>query len=160
MRLVNYNDPILKQTAEKFNFIQPQVNIVELGNDMLALVREKLGVALAAPQVGIPLQVFVIDAETPMIIINPKIIETSEELVDLEEGCLSFPNQLLSVKRPLWIKVRYNQINGSAKTFRFEGMTARIFLHEYDHLVGKVMYDNLSKLKKDMHFKKMKKGSR
>lgn len=160
MKLVDFQNPILKQACEKFNFINPQFDIVEFGNNLISVLRENGGVAIAAPQVGVPAQIFVIDAEPPMIIINPKILEVSEEMVELEEACLTYPGHLVKVKRPIWIKVRYNQLNGSAKTFRFEGMTARIFQHEYEHLIGRNMFDNLSKLKKDMYYKKIKKGNR
>lgn len=158
MQLVPCDDPILKQPCEKFNFIQPQVNLIEFADDLVRTMYQNVGLGLSANQVGVPLQIFVMAAEQPVLVINPKIIEVSNELVELEEACLSFPNQYIKVKRPLWIKARYNLPTGQAQTFRFEGMTARVFQHEYDHIVnGKTMYDNVSKLKRDMAMKKFAK---
>jgi len=157
MKLVSSDDRILKTPCEKFNFMNPQCNIIELVNQLITVMNDNYGIGIAAPQIGIPLQVFVLRGEEPVVVINPKILESAEELVDLEEGCLSFPNQLVSIKRPIWIKVRYNSINGQANSFRFEGITARAFQHEFDHLNGKTMYDHLSKLKRDIALKKMKK---
>lgn len=158
MKLVDCNDLILKQPCEKFNFISPQVNLVDFADDLVKTMYEHGGMGLAANQVGVPLQIFVMAAEQPVLVINPKIITASEELVDLEEGCLSFPNQWIKVKRPLWINARYNLGTGKAQTFRFEGITARVFQHEYDHVVnGRTMWDNVSKLRRDMYLKKMKK---
>lgn len=160
MKLVDMNDPILKAPCEKFNFMEPQTNLVELVNGMITLMNEKNGIGLAANQVGYPLQVFVMRGEQPIVVINPRILEASKEEVVLEEGCLSFPNQLLKVKRPIWVKARFNLVPGNAQTFRFEGITARVFQHEYSHLQGRTMYDNVSKLKREMALKKMKKGNK
>jgi peptide deformylase len=155
MKLVDSNDPILKQTCEKYNFLNPQVDLRELADDMVRTMYENSGMGLSANQVGIPLQIFVMAAEQPVLVINPKILVESEELVELDEGCLSFPGDWVKIKRPIWIKARYNLAIGQAQTFRFEGMTARVFQHEYDHVVnGKTMFDHLSKLKRDMYFKK------
>lgn len=158
MNLVDCNDPVLKEPCEKYNFLGPQVDLRELANDLVKTMYEHNGLGLAANQVGIPLQIFVMAAEQPVLVINPKIIEVSSELVELEEGCLSFPGQYIKVKRPIWIKARYNGPDGKANTHRFEGITARVFQHEYDHIInGKTMWDNISKLKRDMYIKKMKK---
>jgi peptide deformylase len=92
--------------------------------------------------------------ETPVVVVNPKILEVSEETIELEEGCLSFPGDLVKVKRPVWIIARFIQANGKGHTQRFEGMTARVFQHEYDHMMGRTMFDHLSKMKREMFFKK------
>lgn len=154
MNLVDSNDPVLKQPCEKFNFLAPQVNLEEFANDLINTMHEKGGIGLSANQVGVPLQIFTMYTETPVVIINPKILEVSEETVELEEGCLSFPGDLVKVKRPVWIIARFIQANGKGHTQRFEGMTARVFQHEYDHMTGKTMFDHLSKLKREMYFKK------
>ena len=157
MNLVLPGDPILKHPPEKFNFLNPQVDLRELANEMVKTMYENNGIGLSANQVGVPLQIFVMAAEQPILVINPKILKYSEEQVELEEGCLSYPGHWPKIKRSLWINARYNQPNGKAKSFRFEGMTARVFQHEFDHMMGKTMFDHMSKLKKDMYFKKMKK---
>jgi peptide deformylase len=154
MTLVDSNDPILREPCEKFNFISPQVDLREFGNDLVKTMYEHNGLGLSANQVGVPLQIFTMRTETPLLIINPRIIEVSKELVELEEGCLSFPNELVKVKRPIWIIARYIQANGKGHTQKFEGMTARVFQHEMDHMMGKTMFDYLSRLKRDMAAKK------
>ena len=154
MKLVDSNDPVLRQECEKFNFLAPQVNLEEFANDLIQTMHENNGIGLSANQVGVPLQIFTMYTETPVVIINPKILEVSEETIELEEGCLSFPGDLVKVKRPVWIIARFIQANGKGHTQRFEGMTARVFQHEYDHMMGKTMFDHLSKLKREMYFKK------
>ena len=159
MKLVDSNDPVLKQECEKFNFLAPQLDIQQFSNDLIETMHENRGLGLSANQVGVPLQIFTMFTETPVVVINPKILEVSEETIELEEGCLSFPGDLVKVKRPVWIIARFIQVNGKGHTQRFEGMTARVFQHEYDHMMGKNMFDHLSKLKREMHFKKkMKKA--
>ena len=161
MNLVPCDDPILKQPCEKYNFLDPQVNLTEFADELVRTMYQNVGLGLSANQVGVPLQIFVMAAEQPVLVINPKIIEVSDQLIELEEACLSFPGEYIKVKRPSWIIARYNQPHGPAKSVRFEGMTARIFQHEYDHIInGKTMYDNVSRLKRDMALKKMAKKAR
>ncbi len=159
MKLVDSNDPVLRQECEKFNFIVPQVNLEEFANDLIEIMHENMGLGLSANQVGFPLQIFTMYTETPTVFINPKILEYSEETIELEEGCLSHPGDLVKVKRPVWIIARFIQANGKGHTQRFEGISARVFQHEYDHMMGKNMFDHLSKLKREMYNKKkMKKA--
>jgi peptide deformylase len=159
MKLVDSNDPVLRQECEKFNFLAPQVDLAEFTKDLVETMHENNGIGLSAIQVGVPLQIFTMYTETPTVFINPKILEVSEETIELEEGCLSFPGDLVKVKRPVWIIARFIQGNGKGHTQRFEGMSARVFQHEYDHMIGKNMFDHLSKLKREMYNKKkMKKA--
>jgi len=157
MQLVDGNDPILKQPCEKYNFINPQTDLVELVDNMVRVMYDNYGLGISANQIGVPLQIFVMAAEKPVLVINPKILESSPELVELEEGCVSYPKHFLKIKRPMWVKVRYNLGSGQAQTFRYEGISARVFQHQYDLLNGKTMWDNVSKLKRDMLLKKMEK---
>ena len=110
--------------------------------DMLDTMYEKMGVGLAAPQVGILKQIVVIDVgEGPIVLINPEIIETSGEQTG-EEGCLSVPGKWGIVTRPNYVKVR--ALNEEMEEFEIEGegLLARAFCHEIDHLDGK-MYTRL-----------------
>ena len=111
------------------------------------------GIGLAANQVGVPLRIFAMHADPALVVINPKIVEVSDEVVLLEEGCLSYPGLFVKVKRPLWIKARFNYPNGQAQTMRFEGMTARVFQHEFAHLEGLTMLDFANKFYKDKAMK-------
>jgi peptide deformylase len=159
MELIKNDNPILHTACEKFDFLNPQVNIVEFANTLISTMNENFGLGLAANQIGEPLQIFAMRGEQPIIVINPQILEYSTELVELEEGCLSYSGQYPKIKRPIWIKARFNLVNGQKKTFRFEGITARVFQHEFDHVMtGAVMFDKMSKLKREMYFKKMKKN--
>ena len=109
--------------------------------DMLDTMYEKMGVGLAAPQVGILKQIVVIDVgEGPIVLINPEIIETSGEQTG-EEGCLSVPGKWGIVTRPNYVKVR--ALNEEMEEFEIEGegLLARAFCHEIDHLDGKLYTD-------------------
>lgn len=109
--------------------------------DMLDTMYEKMGVGLAAPQVGILKKIVVIDVgEGPIVLVNPQIIETSGEQTG-EEGCLSVPGKWGTVTRPEHVKVR--ALNENMETFEMEGegLLARAFCHEIDHLQGKLYVD-------------------
>ena len=95
------------------------------------------GLGLAANQCGVTERVFVIGTDQfQMACINPKVIAQSEEIVKENEGCLSFPAFFLSLGRPKWIDVEFTDEAGETKQTRLEGLTARCFLHELDHLNG------------------------
>ena len=95
------------------------------------------GIGLSANQCGVYERVFVIGTDQfQMACINPKVIEVSEELVKDNEGCLSFPAFFLNLSRPKWIEVEYTNENGERTQVKLDGLTARCFLHELDHLNG------------------------
>jgi peptide deformylase len=160
MKLVDGNDPILKEPCEKFNFLKPQRNIVDLANELIQEMNDNNGLGISANQIGIPLQVFVMRTNPTVVVVNPKIIEYSKETVELEEGCLSYPGDLIKVSRPIWIIARFHGVDSVGQTQKFEGMTARVFQHEYDHMIGKTMFDHLSKLKREMYLKKKEKRNK
>jgi peptide deformylase len=134
--LVDCYDPILRQKTENFDFTNPPINPVELYNDLAETMRENDGLGLASPQVGLPYRVFVMRAENIIGVFNPRIVDMSSEMVYLEEGCLSYPNLWVKVKRPKKVKVRYTNPDGQTETRVFDGMSARVFQHEFDHLEG------------------------
>ena len=134
--ILMHTDPILKEKMPNFDFTNPPINPVELYNDLAETMRENDGLGLAAPQVGLPYRVFVMRAENIIGIFNPKIVDISSEMVYLEEGCLSYPNLWVKVKRPKKVKVRYTNPDGQTETRVFDGMSARVFQHEFDHLEG------------------------
>lgn len=94
------------------------------------------GVGLAANQIGLPYRAFAIAANPILVCFNPRIVNVSTEEIELEEGCLTFPGLILKIKRPGAIKVRYTYPNGETVTTQYNGITARIFQHELDHLNG------------------------
>ena len=110
-------------------------------NDMLDTMYEALGVGLAAPQVGVLKRIVVIDVgEGPIVLINPEIIETSGEQSG-EEGCLSVPGKSGMVTRPDYVKVRALNEDMEEIELEGEGLLARAFCHEIDHLDGKMYVD-------------------
>lgn len=155
LKLVPETDPILFQSPEEFNF-HGEINAEMLGNMLFDRMKELGGIGLSANQVGLNIKMFVMGVDDhPMVIINPNILSVSGELVETE-GCLSFPGIFVKVKRPETIKVEFFNIKGERREETLNGMTARIFLHEYDHMIGKVMKDRVSKMKWDLAVKKWK----
>lgn len=137
LELVPSNDPILREEMERFDFTNPPVDPIELAADLGDTMNANNGLGLAANQVGLPYRVFVMrGADLPIVCFNPIIVDESSETVVLEEGCLSHPNLFVKIKRARRIKVRYAEPNGNVVTKIFDGMTARVFQHELDHLEG------------------------
>ena len=116
--------------------------IGELITDMLDTMYDAMGVGLAAPQVGILKRIVVIDVgEGPIVLINPEILETSGEQTG-DEGCLSVPGMAGQVTRPNYVKVKALDVKMDEQIYEGEGLLARAFCHEIDHLDGK-MYTEL-----------------
>lgn len=134
--LVSCYDPILRKKTDRFNFSNPPINPVELANNLIETMVHNKGMGLAANQCGLPYRVFVLWSQESLACFNPTVIDETTETVLLEEGCLSFPNLLIPIKRPKTIKVRFFDPFGEGRTEKFTGMTARAFLHELDHLNG------------------------
>ena len=139
------------------------VNIQKLMDDMLETMYTAPGIGLAAIQIGIPKRVIVLDItykegqKNPIFIINPEIIEKSENNSTYEEGCLSVPGQFAEIDRPNKCCVKYIDYHGQPKEIKAEGMLATCIQHEIDHLEGILFIDYLSKLKKTMIIKKLSK---
>ena len=136
--------------------------LVTLADDMIETMYAASGLGLAANQVGVTSDLFVIDVgiekekRDPVIIINP-IITASEEEVIAEEGCLSIPEVFAQVKRSQHIEVKGYDLKGNELRYEAEGFLARAFQHEMDHLNGVLFWDNLSKVKRDILQRKFKK---
>ena len=134
--ILGKDHPILKEKMPAFDFKNPVVDPVELYNDLAETMRENEGMGLSANQIGVRTRAFVMRAEEIIGVFNPRVVDISSETVILEEGCLSYPNLFVKVKRPKSIKVRFTTPDGETITKTFTGMTARVFLHELDHLDG------------------------
>ena len=128
-------DPIMEKVCKEVKEVTPRIK--ELIDDMLETMYDANGVGLAAPQVGILKRVVVVDVtgEDPIVLINPRILETSGEQTG-GEGCLSLPGKSGTVTRPNYVKVR--AYDRDMKPFEIEGteLLARAFCHEIDHLDG------------------------
>lgn len=122
---------------------------------------EEGGVGFAANQMGFLHRVFTMNiGGEPKFYYNPEIVESGEEVVALEEGCLSFPDLYFKVKRPANVTVRYQDRDGEVHTEELTGLASRCFQHELDHLDGVCFTDRVSKLTLDMAQKKRAKNER
>lgn len=157
--LVDEYDSILKQQAEFYNFDNPIVKPAYLTFSMLETMKKRYGIGLAAPQVGISTRMFVMGSEGGVgyAVFNPVILETKGE-VKMEEGCLSYPGLFLPIVRPEEITVSYFDANVNEFQKKFSGLTARVFLHELDHLDGICFTSLVSPITLDRCKRKVKKN--
>jgi peptide deformylase len=156
--LVSSTDPILRQPTPVFNFQNPPTNPEALAETLQGELVRLSGIGLAAPQLGLPYRAFAILGEdVPFTIFNPRIIDQTTEEVSLEESCLSIPGVSLDVRRPVAVKVRYQDALGETYTFKFNGMSARCVQHEMDHLDGILFTQRVSRLRLTLALKKAKK---
>jgi len=140
--------------ASKFNF--DEVDASMLTNIMFDRMSEMGGAALSAPQVGLDMCMFVMGVDHARVeVFNPTILSYSKEEALMNEGSLTFPGILVIVKRPIAVTVKYYNKNGELQQNEFQGLTARIFQHAFDHLQGTTMKDKVSKLKWDMATKRL-----
>ena len=132
---------VLTQRAKPITFEHPWQNH-RLAQDMFALMQQERGIGLAATQIGLRKRLFVMAVEGwHRACFNPEIIRSSPEIVDWNEGCLSFPGDRCIIKRPQWIDVRYQDAEGQQHSERYAGLLARCYQHELDHLDGITMWD-------------------
>lgn len=158
--ILTYPNPYLREEAEVIELFDE--GITALFEEMCDLMHQSEGVGLAATQVGESLQLLVLSSYVFMseedrkqvaesgnmgpnvAVINPNVIEQSEDMLLDYEGCLSFPDVYIKVKRPAWVKIGAQNLEGEHIELKGEGFGARAILHEMDHLTGKVMTDHLS----------------
>jgi peptide deformylase len=158
LSLIDKNDPILTTPTQPFDFLSPPFEPIDFAQRMVKFMYDKNGIGLAANQIGIPYSIFAMRGSPEnLVCFNPKIVWYSDAIVELEEGCLSYPGLILKIKRPQHIRVRFNTPNGEVMTQKYTGMTSRIFQHEYEHLQGKKFTENISKLKLNIALRKLKK---
>ena len=164
LKIVHFPDPILREKMPEFDFSNPSIDPVQLEKDMLEIMYQNHGMGLAANQVGIRARVFVMGhksaPELGQAFFNPIIEANTDQYIDLVEGCLSFPNIFVKVKRPNAIKVRWQNRTGEWESGEFSGYDCKCFLHEFDHLEGIVFQDRVSTLKWAMSLKKFKNKKR
>ncbi|MEO0504800.1 MAG: peptide deformylase [Bacteroidota bacterium] len=162
--IVAYGEPVLRKKAKEINKEFPNLSV--LITNMWETMYNAHGVGLAAPQVGLPIRLFLVDT-TPFsddedlspeeqkslngfkkVFINAKILEEDGEAWDFNEGCLSIPDVREDVKRKAQITIEYQDENFETYTETYEGLLARVIQHEYDHIEGILFTDKLSSLKK------------
>jgi len=159
LQLVKEDDPILRQVAQPWDF-NTDGDANDLVRRMVKIMMENNGIGLAGPQVGVSKRIFVMgNQERLFACINPEILEADGNVMDVE-GCLSFPNLWLRVRRAEKIKVKYYNAMGGEIVTELSGLIARVFQHERDHLDG-VCYDTrVAKLSLEMAKNRRKKRSR
>lgn len=153
LEFVKTFDPILKEKMPEFDFANPLVDPIEFAKSLVKKMVDSNGLGLAANQVGVRTRCFAMAGTPNIVCYNPILIGHGEEEDSLEEGCLSYPNLFIKVKRKKSIKVRYTQPNGETVTHTYAGLTARVFLHEFDHINGRIFYETASLLEKTKAFK-------
>jgi peptide deformylase len=157
MNLIPETNPLLHTELPDYDFSN-NLDLIEIKHRMTTLMRAKNGVGLAAPQVGLPHRFFIIDENNKStMIVNPKIIDLSEETEKSVEGCLSFPNLYLPIERSKNVTILYQNEMGDFQEDRFKDFAARCIQHETDHLNGIVFTKKVSKLVLDMAERKRKK---
>lgn len=160
--ILRYPDPRLHTVAKRVQAVDARVR--QLVDDMLETMYAADGVGLAATQVDVHERVIVIDTsdarDTPHVLINPEIVDRSEELLVGDEGCLSVPAIYDRVTRHARVTVRALGRDGESSEFEATGLLAVCVQHEMDHLLGKVFVEYLSPLKRDRIRTKMLKKTR
>ena len=145
IRTLRYEgDEILKKKSREIEVIDDRIK--QLAEDMFETMYKYDGLGLAGVQVGILKRIIVIDLYddvSKFALINPEIIEKSEETVEIEEGCLSYPNQFGKVKRAIKVKVKALDLEGKKVTLEAEGLLAQALQHEIDHLNGETFKEKI-----------------
>jgi peptide deformylase len=158
IKLVPSNDPILTTKLEPFDFQSNGYLAVSIANDLIEAMQKYGGIGLAANQIGYYHRIFVAGKDENIVsYFNPEITNYSDDQLVMEEGCLSFPNLFLKIKRPARISIRYQDFNGDFKEGHFHGLTARTILHELDHINGIVFTSRVGSLSLKMAKDKQKK---
>ncbi|MFC1222663.1 MULTISPECIES: peptide deformylase [Pedobacter] len=154
--IVAYGDPVLKKVCADIDKDYPELE--KLISDMFDTMYYANGVGLAAPQIGLPIRLFIVDTGEDedgnpgykKVFINAEILEETGEAWSFNEGCLSIPDIRENIMRKPNVKITYFDENWVEHTDDVDGMPARVIQHEYDHIEGKLFTDKVSVLRKTM----------
>lgn len=158
--VVKWPDPVLAKRGEDVTVFDAKLK--QLVDEMFESMYTAQGIGLAAPQIGLSQRLTVIDCsfkknpDEKVVLINPEIVERKGKQVE-EEGCLSLPEIREKVSRAAWVKVRAQDVEGNPIELEGEELLARAIQHEIDHLDGILFIDRLSRLKRDLAIRKIKK---
>jgi peptide deformylase len=145
LRIIMYPDPVLRISCAPVEMFDG--SLAAVATRMLELMREARGVGLAAPQVGVPIRLFVCNPTgqpaDDLVCVNP-VLHDLEGAVEAEEGCLSIPGVQVPMRRALRARLRFQDLTGQTRELQAEGMPARVWQHEGDHLDGKLIIDSMS----------------
>jgi peptide deformylase len=159
MNLIKYPNEILAREVKTVDLENPGFDPVELKKEMVEFMIANNGIGLSANQIGLDAKVFVMgdSAENSTMCINPTVLQYTEDTQDDVEGCLSFPNVFVKIKRPKEILAQYWDENLKECAVKISGYSAKCYLHEMDHLLGITFKDRASALKWNMATKKARK---
>ena len=159
MKLIKYPNEMLAREVKDVDLENPGFDPVELKAEMVKFMIDNNGIGLAANQIGLDAKVFVMgdSEENSTMCINPTVLQYTEDTQDDIEGCLSFPNIFVKIKRPKEILAEWYDENLEKQTVKIEGYSAKCYLHELDHLLGITFKDRASNLKWNMASKKARK---
>jgi peptide deformylase len=163
--IVRFPDPQLRQRSEQIGEVSDDLR--QLVADMTETMIAANGAGLAAIQVGVPVRLYIVDGHVaggaedspPKVFINPEIIEISDEAQTGDEGCLSFPDIFVPVKRGMRAKVRARDLDGTLFEAEGEGLFARAIQHEGDHLNGRLLIDQVGPVKRELIKRKLRKDA-
>jgi len=143
MEIRTYGDPVLRRIAHRVEEIDEETR--RLCERMVEAMIRARGIGLAAPQVGVSRRIFVLDVDGSFhVVINPEVVERSDETAETSEGCLSVPGVDAPVARPTRIVVEGTDLDGEPVRIAGDGLLARAIEHEIDHLDGRLFLDHLS----------------
>ena len=163
LKLLTHPNPKLKEKLPDFDFDNPVIDPYVLEEEMVKLMYNANGIGLAANQVGVNARVFTIMTRNlegvtePFAAFNPKIVAASNDVEDGEEGCLSFPGLFFNIKRPAHVVVEFLDRDKNPVIIRLDGIDARCFQHELEHLDGICFTSKISSVKLAMAVKKQRK---
>ena len=150
LEIKKFNDSVLREKCKKVRKVDKKIK--KLLVSMAQTMKKGQGVGLAAPQVGVLKRAITVQTDLKgrriLVLVNPKILKKSKETEISEEGCLSFPNIFLKIKRAKEIEIEGLDINGEKIKMKTQGLLARVFQHEVDHLDGILFFNRLSFIKK------------
>jgi peptide deformylase len=158
--VIKYPDPVLMKKGAPVTEFTPE--LAQFVDEMFDSMYAAQGIGLAAPQIGISKQITIIDIsfkerpEDKLVLINPEVIDRKGKQYE-DEGCLSIPEIYEKVQRDAWVKVRAQNVKGEFFEVEGEELLARALLHEIDHLNGILFIDRLSRLKRDLVLRRIKK---
>lgn len=155
-RIRIYGEEVLRKKSIDVKEINEEV--LTILDNMVETNKEAGGVGLAGPQVGVNLNIFILDInDVVRKVINPEFLELSDDKVEVEEGCLSIPGVYKKVERSARVKIKYTTEDGEEVVEEAEGLLARAFQHEYDHLQGVLFVDKMGPVAKKLASNKLKK---
>ena len=159
MKLLYHPNEFLEKEVKDVDFNNPGFDVKDIKDQMISTMLAHEGIGLAANQIGLDAKVFVFgdSKENSTICFNPTVLQYTEEQTVDAEGCLSFPNMFVKIKRPKEILAQFYDENFEQQIVKIEGYSAKVYLHEMDHLLGITIKDRVSKLKWDMAQKKARK---